>query len=141
MTQPRKKKISLELAKAQGWQVMEQDGPTVRIGRRFEPLAPLSWEEGGELFERGMNAVEVFLECENGVLENTVFFGEFTPCSGRAIGGKAPAWIFPSMPMDEIEKKELPVSVRKVIDECIVKIWEPRASSKEKAARALKSVD
>ncbi len=47
MTQPRKKKISLERAQKGGWRVMEQDGTAVRLGRRFEPLNPLSWEDGG----------------------------------------------------------------------------------------------
>ena len=69
-----------------------------------------------------MNAVEVFLECQDGVLENTVLFGEFTPCSGRAIGGKAPAWIFPSMPLDRVEDDELPGSVIEVIEDAVSSI-------------------
>lgn len=125
MTKPRKKRISLKLAQEQGWRVMEQDGTTVRVGKRFEPLSPLSWEDGGELFERGMNAVEVFLECKKGVLENTVLLGEFTHCSGRAIGGRAPAWIFPSMPLDQIEEDELPESVLAVINDTVSRISEP----------------
>ncbi len=131
MTKPSKKKISLELAQEQGWRVLEQDGTTVRVGKRFEPLSPLSWEDGGDLFERGMNAVEVFLECENGVIENTVLFGEFTPCSGRAIGGKAPAWIFPSMPLDRIKEDELPESVLAVIKDAVSSVYEPRESNPE----------
>lgn len=122
MTKPRKKKISLNLAMEHDWRILVQDGTTVRIGRRFEPLLPLSFDDGRDLRECGRNAVEVFLECRGNVLEDTVLMGEFTPCSGRAVGGRAPAWIFPSMPLDQIEEDELPGSVLSVINGAISNI-------------------
>jgi len=124
MTTPAKMRIDLTKAEDQGWQIGEPDGTTVRIGRRFEPFDPLSYEDGGDLFHCGMTAVEVFLECEGTVVIDTVFLGEFTHCSGRAIGGRAPAWIFPGNPLDKIEEEELPDSVRKVISETIQSICE-----------------
>lgn len=124
MTSPNKMKIDLAKADDQGWQRTETENTHMRIGRRFEPLGLLSWEEGGDLFQCGMNAVEVFLECEGLVVVDTVFLGEFTPCSGRAIGGKAPAWIFPGMPLDQVEEEEIPDSVWKVISEAIQSIRE-----------------
>lgn len=131
-----KKKISLRLAQEQGWEVIERDSTTTRLGKRFEPLNPLSWTDGGELYERGMNAVAVLLECENSVLRNTVFFGEFTPCSGRAIGGKAPAWILPSMPLDQIGEDELPPSVAASIEEAIQSICESHGSAQDSIPKA-----
>lgn len=124
MSFPGKMKISLTKAENQGWQFSEIDSTHVRVGQRFEPLAPLSWEDDGDLFDVGMNAIEVFLKCEDQVLVDTVFLGEFTYCSGRAIGGRAPAWIFPEMPLGQVEEEDIPASVRKVVYEAIQGICE-----------------
>ena len=130
MTQPRQMLVSVEKAEGQGWAILDDEGSKLRLCRRFEPLCPLSWEEGGELFERGMNSVEAYLDCEGQVLVDTVFLGEFTHCSGRAIGGKAPAWIFPSMPMDQVEEDEIPDSVLAVLKEAIASICRVESNGK-----------
>jgi len=57
MSFPGKMKIRLTKAENQGWQFSGIDSTHVRVGQRFEPLAPLSWEDDGDLFDAGMNVI------------------------------------------------------------------------------------
>jgi len=90
--------------------VDELDG-TSYVQVRFNPL---SFDDGLEWHQdEGIVAFELDLEAEAGVIGALNFRAEFCTCGGHAVSGRAPAWIFPSNPMDQVAWMRIPVLVRR----------------------------
>lgn len=88
---------------------------------RFDPLSlddGLSWHR-----DEGITGLMMTVEVEAGIIKALRLSAEFCTCGGHAVGGRAPAWIFASNPVDEIEEERIPPLARRRMH-CVLGILE-----------------
>lgn len=83
---------------------------------------PLSFEDGLAWHsDEGIVGYGVVVRLEDGVIDAVDYVAEFCTCGGHAVGGKAPAWLFPSNPLDEVEGDRLPALLQRRVN-CVLGI-------------------
>jgi hypothetical protein len=101
-------------------------GDTTHLHIRFDPLSfddGLGWHQ-----DEGIVGFELRAEVERGVIQDVEYFAEFCTCGGHAVGGRAPAWIFPSNPTDQVDAHRLPPLLRQRIN-CVLGMLTGRLAS------------